>query len=558
MDSSRFDRLVRSLARPASRRGTLATLLGGAVAGALARTTTASHAKDAAAAKPDAHATGDAAGNGNAHAARGRCPSGKKPCHGRCIKRHKQCQKPGQACRDNGQPCNKPNQCCTRQCAKGVCAPKLGCTENGNACQQNSDCCTGNCFAQACAAKPTTCSGQSSSAGATGCCANAGCCQPPANQCNASGLCCAPNCGGRQCGDDGCGNGGTCGACPSGQTCNAQTGTCQGQPPCTVCASGCPFTSIQKAIDAAAAGDTITVCPGRYTENLTIGKNLVLAGSDAENLPAVAGSGGSSVVTVQNGVTAAIQSMAFGLGVGSLVLGSRLGGGLLNFGDLTLTAVSLGKNTSDQGGAIYSFGPLTLDNCSVIDNRANDRGGGIYAQGQGDLTLTNGASISGNSAANQGGGIYNEGVAAVRGAPVVDGNTAGSDGGGIFNPGTVTAQNSTVIDKNTARNGGGAYNAGVPGEPPQDRPALTVADSAVTNNMASAVGGGIFNDAGVVTMQAGTVINNKATVTGGGLFNTDGGAVTFDAESAVVENTPDDCVGTTTRLAAGSARHRAG
>ena len=41
MDPSRFDRLVRSLARSASRRATLATLLGGAVAGALERTAAA-------------------------------------------------------------------------------------------------------------------------------------------------------------------------------------------------------------------------------------------------------------------------------------------------------------------------------------------------------------------------------------------------------------------------------------------------------------------------------------------------------------------------------------
>jgi polymorphic membrane protein len=137
----------------------------------------------------------------------------------------------------------------------------------------------------------------------------------------------------------------------------------------------------------------------------------------------------------------------------------------------------------------------------------------------------------------------------------VQNNTATGNGGGIFNQGTVTAQNSAVIHKNMAKNGGGAYNAGVPSG---NHPALTVVDSAVSNNGASAVGGGIFNDAGVVTMQAGTVINNKATVTGGGIFNTDGGAVTFDAESAVVENTPNNCVGTATCPAAGSARHRAG
>ena len=46
----------------------------------------------------------------------------------------------------------------------------------------------------------------------------------------------------------------------------------------------CPdaaYTSIQTAINAAANGDTIEVCPGTYTENLTLGKDLTLNGAQA-------------------------------------------------------------------------------------------------------------------------------------------------------------------------------------------------------------------------------------------------------------------------------------
>jgi hypothetical protein len=102
-------------------------------------------------------------------------------------------------------------------------------------------------------------------------------------------------------------------------------------------------------------------------------------------------------------------------------------------------------------------------------------------------------------------------------------------------------QDNAVVDKNTAKNGGGVYNFGDPGG---FQPTLTMTDSAITNNEASEVGGGIFNDEGIVTLQVSTVINNKATATGGGLFNTDGGTVTLDAESAVVENQNNNCIGT--------------
>ena len=115
---------------------------------------------------------------------------------------------------------------------------------NGQACQQNSDCCGGNCFNFVCAATVTQC-GQGSGAtpctpAANGCCLFESCCPSPANQCNLEGDCCAPNCQGRQCGDDGCGNGGTCGSCAPGQTCSAN-GKCQGKATCSAatCAGCC-------------------------------------------------------------------------------------------------------------------------------------------------------------------------------------------------------------------------------------------------------------------------------------------------------------------------------
>lgn len=47
----------------------------------------------------------------------------------------------------------------------------------------------------------------------------------------------------------------------------------------TVCSFGCPYERIAKAVEAAKEGDTVTIGPGTYTENIMIQKNLILKGA---------------------------------------------------------------------------------------------------------------------------------------------------------------------------------------------------------------------------------------------------------------------------------------
>jgi hypothetical protein len=91
--------------------------------------------------------------------------------------------------------------------ADGVC-PDPGCTSD-------TDCtsCTPSCGGRAC--------------GDNGCGGSCGTC-PIGQTCSSSGACvssCTPSCAGRECGSDGCS--GTCGSCSGSAMCNAVTGRCE-------------------------------------------------------------------------------------------------------------------------------------------------------------------------------------------------------------------------------------------------------------------------------------------------------------------------------------------
>lgn len=56
----------------------------------------------------------------------------------------------------------------------------------------------------------------------------------------------------------------------------------------TVCASGCDYTTIQAAVNAAASGDTVSVAAGTYSEKVTVNKGLTIEGVGSGEDPASA------------------------------------------------------------------------------------------------------------------------------------------------------------------------------------------------------------------------------------------------------------------------------
>jgi hypothetical protein len=178
----------------------------------------------------------------------------------------------------------------------------------------------------------------------------------------------------------------------------------------TVCLDGsCDFTDPVAAVEAAVAGDTVTIASGTYPLSGPLslyGKNLVIRGAvDAGGRP----------VTVLDGRNATYHLNALHVSAATVIE------------NLVLT-----NGRSTQFGAVYMFGcaGTTLRNCSVRGNH----GGAVGLNGS-SVTMI-GCEIldnAGGSGTSAGGGIYVSGAISLVDC-VVSGNTATFSGGGIFLP----------------------------------------------------------------------------------------------------------------------------
>ncbi len=123
----------------------------------------------------------------------------------------------------------------------------------------------------------------------------------------------------------------------------------------------------------------------------------------------------------------------------------------MNQGDTTITNSIIRNNISaggvfSNGGGIENFGDLTIMN-STISGNSGGNGGGIFNQfaPAPGLTLIN-STVSGNTA-TFGGGIRNQFSAATLNNSTISNNTGSSDGGGIWHdgaPGVVNVKNTII------------------------------------------------------------------------------------------------------------------
>ncbi len=248
-----------------------------------------------------------------------------------------------------------------------------------------------------------------------------------------------------------------------------------------VCETGCPYSSIQAAVDAAQDTDTIRVAQGLYFENVTINDSITLTiqggwdqtfttRSTDPTLTVVNGMGLDSVFYINASSDESISVAIDGLTITNGLASS--GGGIYAYAYAgsssttdTLVALTLsnnrivGNSTWNSGGGLYAYAytysdtgiakvDITITNNRIAENNANN-GGGVYINGYSSTSHSKrsvarfglmGNEINGNFSTNGGGAYINlsnsdsalGGVSSYIESNDINGNHALSGIGGLY------------------------------------------------------------------------------------------------------------------------------
>lgn len=206
----------------------------------------------------------------------------------------------------------------------------------------------------------------------------------------------------------------------------------------TVCPSGCEYTSIQDAINAASPGDTIRIGPGIYEENLVIHKGLILRGAGRDESVIKGKKEGKPVILIESDEE--IYVTIVGLKITQAKKyedGIRIGGKCR----VTIRDSQISDNAK-RGIAIVDSSHATVENNSISGN-----GVGIEIVSPSEDSQISYAMIRNNTISDNDIGIVMGGSSL---AEITNNSISNNDGDGIWI--TVFSQ-ATVTDNSISDNG---------------------------------------------------------------------------------------------------------
>ncbi len=199
---------------------------------------------------------------------------------------------------------------------------------------------------------------------------------------------------------------------------------------------------------AGLAGGTLTLTSGQ----LTIDSSVTVDASGAAPVT-ISGGGASRVLQVQADAVVSMNDLVIRDGVAA-----PQGGGILNYGDLSLERVIVTANTENSsgpasfelgGGGIYNGdgAVLNLTDSTVSDNTSfNQPAGGIYGFFNSTINITR-STVSGNLSGDVAGGLRSLGNSTVVNSTFSGNTSTAWHGGGIFHTdGELTVTNSTFAE----------------------------------------------------------------------------------------------------------------
>ena len=256
---------------------------------------------------------------------------------------------------------------------------------------------------------------------------------------------------------------------------------------------------------------------GGATINMTLDNVLKSGGSVTYNTASNNGGG----VWLEDSTSTLVNTIITSGGIIAYNSAVAYGGGI-HLGARTKVEINEGRieyNTAANGGGVSLiaadaspvYSTAVINGGSISYNTATTDGGGLYCYYYANYTV-NGGTIKGNTATEgNGGGICCRyyGTSIVTGGEITENHADKGDGGGLYSRNCDITISGGNITKNTADTGGG-ITARSSGDW-----SVAFSNGSISENVATASGGGIFVERSPFNVTGGTISGNQADLGAG-------------------------------------------